>query len=130
MASNISVRLSVDGEQKFKKAMKDAAKSVNDVDSRLKRATAEFKKNGDAQKLMQTRTKTLNEEIKRQTQIVEALEDALHVVVEVVDNHRLNACGTQRHEVVVLLVDAEEHLQNGDDERERKQREKGCQNVE
>lgn len=77
MASNISVRLSVDGEQKFKKAMKDAAKSVNDVDSRLKLATAEFKKNGDAQKLMQTRTKTLNEEIKRQTQIVEALEDAL-----------------------------------------------------
>lgn len=77
MASNISVRLSVDGEQKFKKAMKDAAKSVNDVDSRLKLATAEFKKNGDAQKLMQTRTKTLNEEIKRQTQIVDALEDAL-----------------------------------------------------
>ena len=80
MANEIGIRLSVDGEAKFKSAMKNAAKAVNDVDSRLKLATAEFKKNGDAQKLMQTRSKTLNEEIKRQTQIVDALEDALQTV--------------------------------------------------
>ena len=78
MAGNgIGVSLSVDGEQKFKTAMQNAAKAVSNVDSRLKLATAEFKKNGDAQKLMQTRSKTLNEEIKRQTQIVDALDDAL-----------------------------------------------------
>ncbi len=80
MANNIGIRLSVDGEQKFKTAMKQAANSVKDVDTRLKLATAEFKKNGDAQKLMQTRAKTLNEEIKRQTEIVDALEDALETV--------------------------------------------------
>lgn len=78
MAGNgIGVSLQVDGEAKFKSAMKNAAKAVSDVDSRLKLATAEFKKNGDAQKLMQTRSKTLNEEIKRQTQIVNSLDDAL-----------------------------------------------------
>ena len=80
MANNIGIRLSVDGEQKFKTAMKQAANSVKDVDTRLKLATAEFKKNGDAQKLMQTRAKTLNEEIKRQTDIVDSLEDALQTV--------------------------------------------------
>ena len=78
MAGNgIGVSLQVDGETKFKQAMKTAANAVKDVDSRLKLATAEFKKNGDAQKLMQTRSKTLNEEIKRQTQIVDSLEEAL-----------------------------------------------------
>lgn len=78
MAGNgIGVSLQVDGEKKFKTAMQNAANAVKNVDSRLKLATEEFKKNGDAQKLMQTRSKTLNEEIKRQTQIVNSLDDAL-----------------------------------------------------
>ena len=59
-----------------------------------------------------------------------ALNDALHHIVEVVHNHILHRARAPCHKLIVLLVDAKQHLQNGNDERKREQREKCRQNVE
>lgn len=77
MADSIKVRLAVDGETKFKSAMKQASDAIKTVDSRLKVATEDFKKNGDAQKYAEQRGKILQEEIRRQSEVVSALRGAL-----------------------------------------------------
>lgn len=76
-AREIKTTLVVDGEKKFKQAINDASKSIQNIGSRLNLATAEFKRDGDAQKLVQERSKALNEQIEQQNAIVKALEGAL-----------------------------------------------------
>lgn len=82
MAREIKTRLSVDGEQAFKRAISDASKSISQMGSNLSLAAAEFKKDGDAMKLMQTRSATLRAEIAQQSQIVKALQGALSDVTQ------------------------------------------------
>lgn len=82
MAREIKTRLSVDGEQAFKRAISDASKSISQMGSNLSLAAAEFKKDGDAMKLMQTRSATLRAEIAQQSQIVKALQGALSDVTK------------------------------------------------
>ena len=59
-----------------------------------------------------------------------ALDDALHIVVEVIDHHVLQACRAQRHELIVVGVQPEQHLKDGDDQCEREQRQERGQQVE
>lgn len=77
MAGTIKVSLAVDGESKFKKAISDSEKSIKNMSSRLTLATAEFKRDGDAMKLVQERSETLRKEIQQQEEIVKALEGAV-----------------------------------------------------
>ena len=73
----IKTRLSVDGEQAFKRAITDANTSLKNMGTQLTLAAAQFKKDGDAMKFMESRSKTLKAEIGQQQQIVKALEKAL-----------------------------------------------------
>lgn len=73
----IKTRLSVDGEQAFKRAITDANTSLKNMGTQLTLAAAQFKKDGDAMKFMESRSKTLKSEISQQQQIVKALEKAL-----------------------------------------------------
>ena len=59
-----------------------------------------------------------------------ALDDALHIVVEVVGQHGVDLAAAHLHVTVGLGVEAEEHLQYGDDQRKREQRQKCRQQVE
>ncbi len=77
MDSRIKVSLGVDGEAKFKRAISESEKSIKNLNTRLTLATAEFKRDGDAMKLMEEKSKTLSEEIDRQKEIVKALESAV-----------------------------------------------------
>lgn len=77
MPREIKTTLAVDGEQAFKRAINDARTSMRNLGTQLTLASAEFKKDGDAMKLMETRSKTLKAEITQQEEIVKALETAV-----------------------------------------------------
>lgn len=77
MPREIKTTLAVDGEQAFKRAINDARTSMRNLGTQLTLAAAEFKKDGDAMKLMETRSKTLKAEITQQEEIVKALETAV-----------------------------------------------------
>lgn len=81
-AREIKTTLAVDGEQAYKRALNDAKTSVRNLGTQLTLAQAEFKKSGDAQKLMETRTKTLKSEIDQQDKIVKSLDGALKDAVK------------------------------------------------
>lgn len=77
MADTIGVKMKVEGESSFSKAMKDAAKNTKALDAELKLAEAEFKSSGDAQKLMSDRGKLLNEQLKEQQKAVSTAQNML-----------------------------------------------------
>ena len=77
MADTIGVKMKVEGESSFSKAMKDAAKNTKALDAELKLAEAEFKASGDAQKLMSDRGKILNEQLKEQQKAVSTAQNML-----------------------------------------------------
>ena len=77
MAREIKTSLIVDGEQAFKRSINEANTSMKNLGTQLTQAQAQFKKDGDAMKLMETRSKALKGEIDQQEKIVEALEKAV-----------------------------------------------------
>jgi len=81
-AREIKTTLAVDGEQAYKRAINDAKTSVRNLGTQLSLAQAEFKKSGDAQKLMETRAKALKNEIDQQNEIVKSLDGALKDAVK------------------------------------------------
>ena len=81
-AREIKTTLAVDGEQAYKRAINDAKTSLRNMGTQLTLAQAEFKKSGDAQKLMETRTKALKNEIDQQNEIVKSLDGALKDAVK------------------------------------------------
>lgn len=76
-AREIKTTLAVDGEQAFKRSINEAKTSIRNLGTQLTLAQAEFKKDGDAMKLMQSRAKALKAEIQQQKEIVRALEGAV-----------------------------------------------------
>ena len=73
MPREIKTTLAVDGEAAFKRSINEANTSIKNLGTQLTLAQAEFKKDGDAMKLMETRSKALNAEIDQQKEIVKAL---------------------------------------------------------
>ena len=77
MPREIKTTIAVDGEQAFKRAINEANTSMRNLGTQLTLAQAQFKKDGDAMKLMESRSKTLTAEIGQQENIVKALEKAV-----------------------------------------------------
>lgn len=77
MPDTIGVKMKVDGETSFNKAMRDAAKNTKALDAELKLAQAQFKQSGDAEKLMADRGKILNEQLGEQEKAVKTAKDML-----------------------------------------------------
>ena len=77
MPREIKTTIAVDGEAAFKRAINDASTSIRNMGTQLTLAQAQFKKDGDAMKLMETRSKALKSEISQQEEIVKALEKAV-----------------------------------------------------
>ena len=77
MPREIKTTIAVDGEQAFKRAINEANTSMRNLGTQLTLAQAQFKKDGDAMKLMETRSKALKGEISQQEEIVKALEKAV-----------------------------------------------------
>ncbi len=116
MAREISTTLAVDGEQAYKRAIQEASKSISQMGAQLTLATAQFKKDGDAMKLMSSRSKVLKEEIKQQQEIVKSLEGA---VKEVTDRYGENSKEAEKWEAQLAraqakLLNLEHELDNND----------------
>lgn len=74
---DMKTRFTLEGEQQFKTAMKEAANSVKVLNSQEKLAKAQFKQTGDAQKLQAAQTDILKKKIAEQQKAVKAAEDAM-----------------------------------------------------
>ena len=82
MARDIRTTLAVDGEQAYTRAIKEASQSITRMGTQLTLATAQFKADGDAMKLMESRSKTLRAEIDQQEKIVKSLEGTVQDMTE------------------------------------------------
>ena len=70
----IKTRLSMEGEQQYRSAMKEAANSIKVLDSELKLAESQFKKTGDAQEYLTKKSEILQKQIAAQKEAVAAAE--------------------------------------------------------
>ena len=77
MNREIKTTIALDGEQKFKREIADARKNLANLGTQLTLAAAQFKNDNDAMKLVETRSKTLRDEIAQQENIVKALSGAV-----------------------------------------------------
>ena len=77
MPREIKTTIAVDGEAAFKRAINEANTSIRNMGTQLTLATAQFQKDGDAMKLVESRSKTLKSEIQAQQEVVKALEKAV-----------------------------------------------------
>ena len=111
---DIGTTLKVDGEAAFKRAISDANKSISQMGSALTLAAAEFKKDGDAMKLMESRSKTLRSEIDRQKAVVNALNGAVKDATELYgkDSKKVEEWQAKLNRAQAKLVSLEIELEN------------------
>ena len=112
----IKTRLVVDGEQAYNRAIEDAKKSITQMGSALSLATAQFKQDGDAMKLMETRSKTLRAEIDQQNVIVKSLEGTLKDVTKRYgeDSREAEKWQTELNRAQTKLVNLQNELANNE----------------
>lgn len=116
MAREIKTTLALDGEAAFKRAIKEASQSITQMGSALTLATAQFKADGDAMKLMESRSKTLRKEIDQQREIVKALQGALADVTKKYGENSKEAEKWQAdlNRAQARLVNLEQELSNNE----------------
>ena len=73
----IKTRFALEGEQKFKSAMKDSANAIKLLNAQEKLAKAQFQQTGDAQKYLNSQTDILKQKIEEQKNAVAAAEAAI-----------------------------------------------------
>lgn len=78
----IKTRFALEGEQKYKSTMKDAANAVKVLNSQQKLAKAQFQQTGDAEKYNAEQAEILKKKIEEQKKAVEAAEQAIKALTE------------------------------------------------
>lgn len=79
---DMKMKFALEGEQKYRQAMKDAANAMKVLNSESKLATAQFKQTGDAQKYASQQAEILEKKIAEQEKAVKAAQDALKELAE------------------------------------------------
>ena len=77
MATGVNVKMGVSGVAQFKQGMKESQAAVKNLDQQLKLNEQQLKTTGDAELYLQNKTKLLQEQIEKQSQIVQQSEKAL-----------------------------------------------------
>lgn len=111
----IKTRLALEGEQKFKSAMKDAANSIKVLNSEQKLAKATFRQTGDAQKYTAQQADILKKKIEEQKKAVKAAEEAIKQLTDngVKENDRaMQQWQTKLNDAKTALTNMETELQN------------------
>ena len=73
----IKTRFALEGEQKFKSAMKESANAIKLLNAQEKLAKAQFQQTGDAEKYVASQTQLLKQKIEEQKGAVAAAEQAI-----------------------------------------------------
>jgi len=77
MASGVNVKMGVSGVTQFKQGMKESQAAVKNLDQQLKLNEQQLKLNGDAETYLQNKSQLLEEQIKKQQDVVRQAEAAL-----------------------------------------------------
>ena len=73
----IKTRFALEGEQKFKSAMKESANAIKLLNAQEKLAKAQFQQTGDAEKYVASQTQLMKQKIEEQKGAVAAAEQAI-----------------------------------------------------
>ena len=82
MADTLGLRIGVEGERDFKKALSEINQSFKVLGSEMKLVTSQFDKNDSSVKALSARNEVLNKEIDAQKQKIELLRQALQNAAE------------------------------------------------
>ena len=82
MASDIGLKIGLEGEKEFKKALADINSSFKVLGSEMKLVSSQFDKNDSSVKSLTARNEVLNKEIETQKQKIEILRQALQNAAE------------------------------------------------
>lgn len=77
MASGVNVKMGVSGVAQFKAGMKESQAAVKSLDQQLKLNEQQLKLNGDAEVYLQNKSQLLEEQIRKQQDVVRQAEAAL-----------------------------------------------------
>ena len=77
MADSFGLKIGLEGEKEFKKALADINQSFKVLGSEMKLATSQFDKNDKSVEALAARTKVLRKEIDEQTTKIDTLRKAL-----------------------------------------------------
>lgn len=77
MATGVNVKMGVSGVQQFKQGMKESQAAVKTLDQALKLNEQQLKSTGDAELYLQNKTKILEDQIAKQTEVVKQSQAAL-----------------------------------------------------
>ena len=77
MADNFGLKIGVEGEKEFKKALADINQSFKVLGSEMKLVSSQFDKNDKSVQALSARNNVLNKEIEAQRQKIETLRSAL-----------------------------------------------------
>ena len=77
MASGVNVKMGVSGVAQFKQGMKESQAAVKNLDQQLKLNEQQLKLNGDAETYLQNKSQLLEEQIRKQQEVVRQAEAAL-----------------------------------------------------
>lgn len=77
MASGVNVKMGVSGVAQFKAGMKESQAAVKNLDQQLKLNEQQLKLNGDAETYLQNKSQLLEEQIRKQQDVVRQAEAAL-----------------------------------------------------
>ena len=78
MASGVNVKMGVSGVAQFKAGMKESQAAVKNLDQQLKLNEQQLKLNGDAETYLQNKSQLLEEQIRKQQDVVRQAEAALN----------------------------------------------------
>lgn len=102
---DMKMKFALEGEQKYRQAMKDAANAMKVLNSESKLATAQFKQSGDAEKYASQQAEILEKKIAEQEKAVKAAQDALKELAE--KGYEANSTQVQRWQVKLNGAQAE-----------------------
>ena len=83
MADDFGLRIGVEGEKEFKKALAEINQSFKVLGSEMKLVSSQFDKNDSSVQALSARNTVLNKEIDAQRQKVETLRSALAKLISI-----------------------------------------------
>lgn len=111
---DMKARFGLEGDQKFRQGMKEAANAIKVLNSEQKLAKATFKQTGDAQKYAAQQAEILKKKIEEQKKAIKAAEDAIKTMTNngIKENDRvMQQWQTKLNDARTSLTNMETELQ-------------------
>ena len=90
MADNFGLKLGIDGEREFKKALSEINQTFKVLGSEMKLVSSQFDKNDKSVESLTARNQVLNKEIDAQKEKIETLKSALANAAEFIETQEQN----------------------------------------